>query len=174
MPSGWKVEIEVEYKRLDNSQRKYGMRKRYVPDLVQIGALYETNYSRLLRLIQLMGDKKCMLFKLHNGSNYIGAVRIELLETCRYTDTFLLEQTASAGPWVNNPKMQVRLYHDAAVAEVVGKHGRQAAEGVNAYPNQKMHLPDEKNQLNLFLAEWLNFCITYGYCEEHPFSEDKV
>ena len=145
------------------------MRKRYVPDLEQIGALYETNYSRLVKLIQIMGDKSCMNFNLHNGTAFIGAVKIELLESGRYTDTFLLEQTASVGKWVNNPKMLVRLYHDAVVAEVIGKHGRQAAEGVNKYPNQKMHLPDEKNQLNLFLAEWLNFCITYGYCEESPF-----
>jgi len=145
------------------------MRKRYVPDLVQIGALYETNYSRLLKLIHLMGDHDCMQFKLHNGDAYIGLVRIELLETSRYTDTFLLEQTAAVGKWVNNPKMTVRLYHDALVAEVIGKNGRQAAAGVNDYPNQQMHLPDEKNQLNLFLAEWLNFCITYGYCEERPF-----
>ncbi len=150
------------------------MRKRYVPDLVQIGALYETNYSRLLKLIKIMGDSNCMKFSLHNGAAYIGAVKIELIETGRYTDTFLLEQTAAVGKWVNNPKMLVRLYHDALVAEVIGKHGRQAAEGVNKYPNHKMHLPDEKNQLNLFLAEWLNFCITYGYCEASPFSANNL
>jgi len=150
------------------------MRKRYVPDLVQIGALYETNYSRLIKLIRLMGDRNCMQFKLHNGDAYIGAVRIELQEASRYTDTFLLEQTAAVGKWVNNPKMTVRLYHDALVAEVIGKHGRQAAAGVNNYPNRQMHLPDEKNQLNLFLAEWLNFCITYGYCEERPFPAGKL
>lgn len=150
------------------------MRKRYVPDLVQIGALYETNYSRLLKLIRLMGDHDCMQFKLHNGDAYIGLVRIELQESSRYTDTFFLEQTAAVGKWVNNPKMMVRLYHDALVAEVIGKHGRQAAAGVNDYPNQQMHLPDEKNQLNLFLAEWLNFCITYGYCEERPFPASKL
>lgn len=150
------------------------MRKRYVPDLVQIGALYETNYSRLMKLIRLMGDKDEMSFKLHNGDAFIGVVKMELLESGKYTDTFLLEQTAAVGKWVNNPKLRVRLYHDALVAEVIGKYGRQAAEGVNAYPNHKMHLPDEKNQLNLFLAEWLNFCIRYGYCEENPFQVSNL
>ena len=150
------------------------MRKRYVPDLVQIGVLYETNYSRLIKLIHLMGDKDNMILNLHNGANFIGVVKIELLESGKYTDTFLLEQTTAVGKWVNNPRMRVRLYHDALVAEVIGKYGRQAVEGVNAYPNQRMHLPDEKNQLNLFLAEWLNFCISYGYCEESPFPTGKL
>jgi uncharacterized protein YqiB (DUF1249 family) len=150
------------------------MRKRYVPDLVQIGALYESNYSRLLKLLRVMGDRDSVAFNLYNGHIYIGSVRIELLEASRYTDTFLLEQTAAVGKWVNNPRMIVRLYHDALVAEVIGQHGRQAAAGVNAYPNQQMHLPDEKNQLNLFLAEWLNFCITYGSCEERPFPASNL
>ena len=120
------------------------MRKRYVPDLVQIGALYESNYSRLLKLIRVMGSRDAIQLNLHNGEAYIGSVRIELLESSRYTDTFLLEQTAAVGKWVNNPRMTVRLYHDALVAEVIGKHGRQAAAGVNHYPNHQMHLPDEK------------------------------
>lgn len=150
------------------------MRKKYIPDLIQIGALYESNYSRLIKLIHLMGDQDCMNFKLHTGKSYIGSVKVELLESGKYTDTFLLEQTASVGKWINNPKLRVRLYHDALVAEVVGKHGRQAVEGVNQYPNHKMHLPDEKNQLNLFLAEWLNFCISYGYCEKSPFQASNL
>ena len=150
------------------------MRNRYIPDLVHLGALYEGNYSRLMKLIRIMGDQDQMAFSLHNGSNYVGKVTMLLLESCKYTDTFLLEQTAAAGKWVNNPKLRVRLYHDALVAEVVGRHGRQAVKGVNEYPNKKMHLPDEKNQLNSFLAEWLNFCISYGCCDESPFRQQKM
>jgi len=150
------------------------MRKRYIPDLIQLGALYEGNYSRLMKLIRLMGDRESMWFNLHNGLDYVGKVTVVLIETCKYTDTFLLEQTAAAGKWVNNPKLRVRLYHDAVVAEVIGRNGRQAASGVNAYPNSKMHLPDEKTQLNIFLSEWLNFCISYGCCDESPFIPKKV
>jgi len=150
------------------------MRKRYIPDLIQLGALYEGNYSRLMKLIRLMGDGESMWFNLHNGLDYVGKVTVVLIESCKYTDTFLLEQTAAAGKWVNNPKLRVRLYHDAVVAEVIGRNGRQAVNGVNAYPNSKMHLPDEKTQLNIFLSEWLNFCISYGCCDESPFIPKKV
>ncbi|MGL6349457.1 MAG: DUF1249 domain-containing protein, partial [Aeromonas sp.] len=30
------------------------------------------------------------------------------------------------------------------------------------YPNKKMHQRDEKEQVNLFLAEWLKFCLRHG------------
>jgi len=150
------------------------MRKKYVPDLIQLGALHEGNYSRLMKLIRLMGDSESMRFGLHNGKQYVGRVTVVLIETGKYTDTFLLEQTAAAGKWVNNPKLRVRLYHDALVAEVIGRNGRQAVNGVNPYPNSQMHMPDEKTQLNIFLSEWLNFCISYGCCDKSPFIPKKV
>ncbi len=150
------------------------MRKKYIPDLVQLGATFESNYNRLIRLIRMMGDVERIRFSLHNGLAYVGQVHMTLVESCKYTDTFLLEQTAAAGKWVNNPKLTVRLYHDAGVAEVIARDGRQLAQGVNVYPNQKMHLPDEKSQLNTFLSEWLSFCISYGCCDESPFAHKKV
>ena len=149
-------------------------RKRYIPDLVQLGAVFEGNYSRLIRLIRMMGDHEYIEFSLHNGLSYVGRVNLSLVESCKYTDTFLLEQTAAAGKWVNNPKLTVRLYHDALVAEVIARDGRQLVQGVNVYPNTKMHLPDEKSQLNIFLSEWLNFCISHGCCDKSPFAHEKV
>ena len=145
------------------------MRKKYVPDLIQLGALYESNYSRLLKLIRIMGDAEKIEFNLHTEHHFVGKVMIQLLESCKYTDTFLLEQTAAAGKWVNNPKLTVRLYHDAVVAEVVSQQGRQATKGVNTYPNKRMHHPDEKSQLNAFLSEWLGFCLNHGCCDALPF-----
>lgn len=145
------------------------MRKKYIPNLVHLGALYESNYSRLLKLIRIMGDAEKMEFNLQTEHHFVGKVVIQQLESCKYTDTFLLEQTAAAGKWVNNPKLTVRLYHDAVVAEVVNHQGRQATQGVNPYPNKRMHHPDEKNQLNVFLSEWLNFCLMHGCCDVLPF-----
>jgi len=150
------------------------MRKKYIPDLVQLGALYESNYSRLLKLIRIMGDSELMEFSLQTEHHFVGKVLIQQLESCKYTDTFLLEQTAAAGKWVNNPKLTVRLYHDAVVAEVVNHQGRQATQGVNQYPNKRMHHPDEKNQLNAFLSEWLNFCLMHGCCDVLPFTRNEL
>ncbi|MGU5550213.1 DUF1249 domain-containing protein, partial [Aeromonas hydrophila] len=30
------------------------------------------------------------------------------------------------------------------------------------YPNKNMHQRDEKEQVNLFLADWLKFCLRHG------------
>jgi uncharacterized protein YqiB (DUF1249 family) len=67
--------------------------------------------------------------------------------------------------------MTVRMYHDASVAEVISCHGHDRIEPANAYPNRFMHHPDEKSQVNHFLAEWLSFCLKFG-CRAVPARDD--
>jgi len=146
------------------------MKKKYVPDLIKLGALHEGNYQRLCRLFHIMEDSGEAEFSLHTGHYYVGKVSIKMLESCKYTDTALLEQTAATGRWLNNPKMTVRLYHDAGVAEVISCCRHRRIESVNDYPNRFMHHPDEKNQINQFLSEWLNFCLAFGHCQSEQIS----
>ncbi len=150
------------------------MRRKYVPDLVRLGAHYEGNYRRLMRLLRLMTGKETASFVLHAGARFVGEVKITLLEACKYTDTLKLEQISAAGKWLNNPAMTVRLYHDATVAEVISCHGHRRVESVNHYPNKYMHHPDEKSQLNAFLTEWLEFCLLHGCCDARPFDQMKL
>lgn len=151
------------------------MRKRkYVPDIIALGAQYEGNYTRLMKLTRMMGDDDFGDIALNVAERFVGVVTIRLLEACKYTDTLLLEQTSAAGKWLNNPSMTVRMYHDATVAEVISSRGHTRIEGVNSYPNQFMHHPDEKIQLNMFLSEWLGFCLAYGCCDKSPFKTLKM
>lgn len=152
--------------------------KKYVPDLVSMGAHFEGNYRRLQKLMHLMQDQdrnenKCQI-RLNVGTRFVGTVTITLLESARYTDTLLLEQTAAAGKWLNDPEMTVRMYHDASVAEVINCRGHERFAGNNDYPNRYMHHPDEKSQLNVFLSEWLNFCLAHGCCDTLPFGSGKM
>ncbi len=143
-------------------------RKKYVPDLQELGALFEGNYLRLMKLVHLLGDEQMAVeFDLHTEQRFVGRVGLRVLDTGKYTLTLYLEQLSAAGPWVNDPKMTVRLYHDARVAEVISCHGHSRIQPANAYPNRFMHHPDEKSQLNHFLAEWLGFCLRYG-CRKMP------
>lgn len=135
----------------------------YVPDLARLGALCEANYARLHRLTGLARDDSDAELDLHNGLHYLGRVRLRRLQSARYTDTFLLEQVHAHGPWLNNPQMTVRIYHDARVAEVISCFRYRRIEAVNDYPNRYMHHPDEKVQINAFLAEWLGFCLRFGH-----------
>ena len=145
-------------------------RRKYVPDLVHMGAHFEGNYHRLRRLMNLLSDQESVIILLNIGDHYVGRVSIKLLENTPYTDTLLLEQTASAGKWVNDPSMTVRVYHDVAVAEVISSKGHRRIEATNQYPNRFMHHPDEKSQLNAFLSEWLSFVLAHGCAEKLPYS----
>ncbi len=138
--------------------------KRYVPDLRQLGALCEGNYHRIERLRQLRaGDQPVCDIELHRESEYLGRVRIKVLQTARYTETLLLEQIHNSGRWLNNPQMTVRVYHDAVMAEVISCYRDTQIAPVNDYPNRFMHHPDEKTQVNGFLADWLEYCLRFGH-----------
>lgn len=62
-----------------------------------------------------------------------------------------------------HPKMMVRLYHDARMAEIISNQGVKQIKPRYDYPNKKMHLPDEKQQINFFLKEWLQLCLQLGH-----------
>ena len=58
--------------------------------------------------------------------------------------------------------LDVRLYHDAQLAEVVSSKGCSQFKARHDYPNQQMHQCDEKSQLNQFLSELIAFCLVKG------------
>lgn len=140
------------------------LKKRYTPDIAELGATCEANYLRLGKLRPAELDACDTLhYELFAEGHYLGLITLSLKERSRYTDTILLEQTHAAGRWLNNPHMLVRVYHDASMAEVVSAQGHLHIDGFNEYPNGNMHLPDEKSQLNRFLAEWLAICLRFGH-----------
>jgi uncharacterized protein YqiB (DUF1249 family) len=58
--------------------------------------------------------------------------------------------------------LDIRLYHDAQLAEVVSSRGCRQFAARHEYPNQHMHQCDEKAQLNQFLGELIGFCLVKG------------
>ncbi|ABC32643.1 uncharacterized protein conserved in bacteria [Hahella chejuensis KCTC 2396] len=142
------------------------MKQRYVPDIAQFGAICEANYFRLSKLVADREAGSEVTYSLHNHTAYLGLIRIKVLESSRYTNLLFLEQVHAIGRWVNNPQLTVRIYHDARMAEVISAVNHARVEAVNDYPNGKMHLPDEKLQLNQFLSEWLNYCLHHGHSTE--------
>ncbi|HTN34851.1 MAG TPA: DUF1249 domain-containing protein [Marinobacter sp.] len=150
--------------------------KRYVPDLRQLGALCDGNYQRLakLRLLDVNEQSICE-FELHRENQYFGRVQIKVLQVARFTETLLLEQVHNSGRWLNNPLMTVRVYHDASLAEVISCYRDHQIAPVNDYPNRFMHHPDEKVQVNSFLADWLDHCLRFGHLpmEHSAWSADE-
>jgi uncharacterized protein len=85
-------------------------------------------------------------------------------ERCRYTTMLKVKIASSDYPdWLTQTTIEVRLYHDANLAEVMNNDGS-AMLPVHDYPNQQMQHIDEKTGLNDFLGEWLAFCLKQGRC----------
>jgi uncharacterized protein YqiB (DUF1249 family) len=134
---------------------------RYVPDIREFGYICESNYRRITLLFPVLHDGTVCCLDLQLNEQFLGQIAVEVADDSRYTQTLMLRQMQSAGPWLNDPMLKVRLYHDARMAEVISAKNHHHIAAVNAYPNKRMHLPDEKLQLNRFLAEWLQYCLRH-------------
>ena len=67
--------------------------------------------------------------------------------------------------WGANPRLKVRLYHDTKSAEVIEYQDQNRFRSHYDFPNKRMRQTDEKVQLNLFLGEYLKFCLLTGAAE---------
>lgn len=133
----------------------------YRMDLAGLQAVCDANYARLCRLMPDMEvqDERCI--RLHTPDDNAQRLVMRVLERCPYTTTLQLRHEHQQ-VWLPPPGMEVRLYHDVNMAEVVAAYNRRRFRGVYPYPNEQMLQPDEKYQLNRFLGEWLEYCQRHG------------
>ena len=133
--------------------------RKYVPHLPSMQALCELNYSHVLRILpDCDTEDLSYAFSVGKGLSY----EIRIIESARYTSTLTIVQTTSELPAYLTPSMTVRLYHDARMAEVINSQNTGALQPSYDYPNLKMRQRNEKHMVNIFLAEWLNFCLQHA------------
>lgn len=143
------------------------MKQRYRVDLAGDMAECEMNYARLARLLPRHGDDRREL-----GLGSDGLVSLEVTERGPYTTTVRIYQQRfdrverGAALAVAAPRLTVRIYHDARLAEVVEFCDRRKVWPRYDYPNPAMHQPDEKAQWNRFLGDWLSLCLRQGWAYE--------
>lgn len=139
------------------------MNKRYTVDLTGLMRLYETNYAKLLPLLPKsddVGDECAYLVFEHE-------YRLKITESTRYTTVICLwlhTETDVAEYLV--PRLTVRLYHDAKVAEVCSAQQISRLKPRYDYPNLRMYQKDEKHQVNRFLGDWLTYCLKNGLSKQ--------
>ena len=139
----------------------------------------EANYLRLCKVFPRIAteQQRCLGITVAGNSEII----LSVIERTRYTTLVAISQKQSAeleiAEWCRAPTLNVRMYHDARLAEVVSFDSARGVKPSNDYPNKKMLQRDEKAQWNCFLEEWLIVCIQYGYVVEHavsPISSDTA
>ncbi|WP_206483743.1 DUF1249 domain-containing protein [Thalassotalea sp. G2M2-11] len=135
----------------------------YRPQLSTLMNLCEVNYMMLLRLLadkEQAGDVRQYFI-----SDFL-SYTIVVDEVTRYTSLITMRQDATIAEHhlseYFSPKMVIRLYHDARMAEVISNQDIRYIKPRYDYPNQSMHLPDEKQQINEFLKEWLQLSLQLG------------
>jgi len=168
---------------MTNAARKpNGNTAKYRPNLSTLMNLCETNYMLLLRLLadkEEVGEKRC--FFISDFLSYTVTVK----EVTKYTSLITIAQDAilfdnkeqnPSGLYCDSvfrPSMLIRLYHDARMAEVISSQDIRQVKPRYDYPNTQMHHPDEKQQMNTFLKEWLQLCHQLGQVKLKFFDQNK-
>jgi uncharacterized protein YqiB (DUF1249 family) len=132
---------------------------------VSLMDLYENNYLRFKKLVPDLNSLGKHAYSRINGCM---GLHISVLDRSRYTTTLRMTYHFTEGALLYaEPDLQIRIYHDANLVEVLSghlKHGRQKLE----------HLPAdakiEKWKLNRFLYKWLGFCLHQG----HQFQQEPA
>lgn len=142
-------------------------RERYKVDLPLQMAECELNYLRLTQLLaaQLNGQSDELRFMV-SPDNHQWLHLLRVLERSPYTTTLQFTQTlvSSTTNWLQLPRLTVRMYHDAKLAEVLAWEGHKRLRPRYDYPNRAMYHADEKLQVNQFLGELLTRALTEGHC----------
>lgn len=146
-------------------------RKRYKVNLPEQLADCEVNYQYLLSLLpdvtsQNEGEQFCYVVGGATGCE--SSIRLKLIEQTKYTSLVHIVHYCQLQETSRNNRVDltysgdVRLYHDADMAEVVKcQRYRQFAPRYE-YPNVNMHQVNEKAQMNRFLRDLLAYCLATG------------
>jgi uncharacterized protein YqiB (DUF1249 family) len=136
---------------------------KYRPNLVNLMNLCETNYMLILRLL---ADKELVGEVRHFFINEQLSYNLVVREVTRYTTLINISQEAGDSEQdfseLLRPTMEIRLYHDAKLLEVIRSQHIAHIKPRYDYPNEAMHQPDEKQQALIFLKEWLQMCLEKG------------
>lgn len=137
----------------------------YKVNLANYLAACEANYWRLLKLLPKGQQQARFSVPLANGQS--STLELITQQECPYTTMISLEQRGGS-PLLSHYHFDIRIYHDAMLAEVTAFQQHQQIQPRYRYPNTKMYQQDEKWQQNLFLSELLVYCLKNGLAILEP------
>ncbi|MBM4232980.1 MAG: DUF1249 domain-containing protein [Gammaproteobacteria bacterium] len=128
---------------------------------VALMSIYESNYRRLG---QLVGELHS-LDGLHRSSVQ-GDVELELtvIERSPYTTMLQLTYLFGEGAAIPTaPDMEVRIYHDAQLAEAYSWANRHAHPLLRSWRHHAGLDLDQRWTRNIVLNKWLEYCLERGH-----------
>ena len=123
--------------------------------------LYECNYIRLRNLVpdlDVMPDEVC------SRIDGVLDLHLRIVERCKFTTTLNLTYVFhdEEGDFPA-PDMQVRMYHDAQVGEVISCGRRRGLRHASYNRMFNTYTLAEKWRMNRFLQKWLGYCLMQGH-----------
>ena len=130
-------------------------------NLSKLIKLYENNYIKVVNLLPKKSIDSSMTFFLPEGTKNSN-VLIKVIKSSKYTSALKIIQSNMSINRLPETRMEVAIYHDLKMAEVIHFNGKRVFWLRNKYPNINMFSKDEKFQWNKFLSEWLTFSKKEG------------
>lgn len=124
---------------------------RYQPNVSSFLSLCGRNYAHIVNLLPEEGDQGDK-WRIEGG---FGQLDLALLENTPYTQLLEISRPSEVCKIIPAPRILVRVYHDAKLAEVLSGQQISNFKAVYDYPNLRMYQRDEKYQVNVFLEELL-------------------
>lgn len=128
-------------------------------DLFAHLARCEANYSRLRKLLRRprSSEFQSRTVEFANGS---ASLRFEHSRISRYTSSIVIRQTSSEA--LTNLNLKLHVYHDTRAAEVVSYQRHHDFRVLETRPAPPRTQRFEKIEMNRFLTELLDHCLTFG------------
>ena len=161
--------------------------RRYTVDLAGMHALYEFNYARLQKLLRGAGvrDRLGVVAPLEFAWGRPGPVdlaadaahpaetlivqpvlQLARVERTRYTETWRLAQMTPTLPWCPELDMEVRLFHDARMADVLRFQTARRIPAIVPAGHAEGWRVNEKQLVNAFLGDCLSHCLSQGLARD--------
>ena len=130
--------------------------------------LYECNY---IRLRNLMPDSDALPDAVVSRIDGVLDLHLRITERCKFTTTvgltyYFVDPVGSFPA----PDMQVRIYHDAQVGEVISCGRRRGVRHARYNRMTNHYTLAEKWHMNRFLQKWLGYCLMQG----HRFTPERI
>ena len=128
---------------------------------VSLMTLYESNY---IRLRALLGDVRALHGTLVSSAPGDLDLHVEALEHCRYTSILRMTYLFDADDGrVAEPDLEVRVYHDARLAEACAGAARLRHPGLSGLRDALPTGLGERWLRNMLLNKWLEYCTERGH-----------
>lgn len=144
---------------------------------ISLKVIEQTKYTSVVHIVQYTSLQKvpaCVKYTINKTikSKLFDLSRLRMQKNNQNID--LAESQTSALNEVklkNHFSADVRLYHDADVAEVVKCQHHRQFNSRYEYPNKNMHQVDEKARINQFLGELIAHCLLHARVSDSVVNE---